>query len=281
MSRISSRSIAISCSCTSALALGGEVAGGAHRERIRDHPGNARHHHGVGRQVELALGAEHAGDQTEVRGEPVVEAVDQVPEDAAGTGLVPRLALGTHQPGQRLGVLRRLLGQGQRRGAGGAIRSLAVHHQVALDLPSLLFKQHGGQKPRSEPPSQPGHASRPGGGPECGHRMATLAQQLLPELHVAILDPGEPAIEVGPAGVVLQRGEGAVEERGVGLVLEMVQPVMWGGGRRGNRSCAKSSRTVHGIPLSGLTPGRRNRISHARRLASLATPPATFLSKRS
>ena len=70
----------------------------------------------------LALRADHAGHEAEVGGEPVVEAVDHVPEEAAGAGLVPRLALRAAHRGQRLGVLLGLLGQLERGGADGAVR---------------------------------------------------------------------------------------------------------------------------------------------------------------
>ena len=60
---------------------------------------------------QVALRADHARHQAEVRGQPVVESVDHVPEEPAGPGLVPRLPGAPAQPSQRVGVLLRLPGQ--------------------------------------------------------------------------------------------------------------------------------------------------------------------------
>src|SRR3989442_6704441 len=69
------------------LALRGEVTGGAHRQRVRDHPRDARDQDHVRRDG----GADHAGHQPEVRRQPVVEPVYHVAHEPARPGALPRL----------------------------------------------------------------------------------------------------------------------------------------------------------------------------------------------
>ena len=48
-------------------------------------------------------------------------------------------------------------------------------------------------------------------------------------LDVAVLDLSQLSVEVGPAGIGLGPSQLAVEEGGVGLVFEVVEPVGEGG----------------------------------------------------
>ena len=56
--------------------------------------------------------------------------------------------------------------------------------------------------------------------------MSFLADQLLPHRHVAIFDPGQLSEKLGPGRVVLQQGQFPIEERGVGLVGQMMKPLV-------------------------------------------------------
>ena len=60
--------------------------------------------------------------------------------------------------------------------------------------------------------------------------MPVLGQELPPHLDVAILDRGELAIEVGLVRVPLGLGQLAIQEGRVGLVTQVVQPDVGGGG---------------------------------------------------
>ncbi len=81
------------------LALRGEIAGGAHRERIRDHPGESRHQHDVRRHFR----ADHPRHEPKVGRQAVVEAVYDVTQESAGRGPMPRLGASAGEARQRAG----------------------------------------------------------------------------------------------------------------------------------------------------------------------------------
>ena len=178
-----------------ALALGGEVSRRAHRQRVGHHAGEPRHDHRVAGRAHRLGGADHAGHETEVGGQAVVESVHHVAEEAAGLGLVPRLA---DRPGnlrERVGVLLGFAGQPEGGGTGGAVRRGLVELQVALDLLALLLEQHREEPLRAEPPGQPRHHPGLRRDPDDRDGVPMLRQELLPHADVAILDLGEPGVE--------------------------------------------------------------------------------------
>jgi hypothetical protein len=64
--------------------------------------------------------------------------------------------------------------------------------------------------------------------------VAVLRDELLPEIHVAVLHPRELQVERALLRVALAPGELAVEEGGVGLILEVVPPGSGDVGARGH-----------------------------------------------
>ena len=140
MSRISSFSIAISCSNTSRSLLAARYPDEPIDSASATMPARPATSDRVLRRLEIPLGADHAGHQAEVGGQSVVEAVDHVAEEAAGAGLVPGLARRPAHLGQGLGVLLRLLGQPERGRPDRAVRLAPVEVQVAFDLAPLLLR---------------------------------------------------------------------------------------------------------------------------------------------
>jgi len=68
--------------------------------------------------------------------------------------------------------------------------------------------------------------------------MAVLRQELPPHLHVAVFYSRQLAVYVGPSGVSFGPGQLPVEEGGIRLIFEMVQPfVRWRLGRGGGHRC--------------------------------------------
>ncbi len=179
-----------------------------------------------------ALRADHPRHQPEVGGKPVVESVDDVPEEPAGAGPVPGLGLRAAHPSQRLRVLLRLLRQPERRGSHRTFRGLAIEAEIPFDLASLLLEQHGKQEPRAEPARQPRAEPRPARGRRRLHLVPVFRQQLPPHLHVTVLHGSELPVEVRLVRVPLGLGELAIQEGGIGLVFEVVEPHGGGGGRR-------------------------------------------------
>ena len=92
------------------LALRGQIAGRSHRQRVRDRAGHARDQD----DVRLHRRADHPGHQSEVCREPVVEAVHDVPQKAAGARLVPRLGPLAGEFRERPGVGGRFFGELER-----------------------------------------------------------------------------------------------------------------------------------------------------------------------
>src|SRR5262249_52792837 len=74
------------------LALGGQIARRAHRQRVGYHTREARDQNSVPRLAQSRLCANHPGNEAEVGSQAVVEAVHHVTEKAPGPGLVPWLA---------------------------------------------------------------------------------------------------------------------------------------------------------------------------------------------
>jgi hypothetical protein len=87
--------------------------------------------------------ADHAGHQTEVRGESVVESVHDVAKESAGRRLVPRLPTLARDLAERCRVGSRFAGEYERLGtARRSERRLAMHVEVRSDLASLFLEEH-------------------------------------------------------------------------------------------------------------------------------------------
>jgi hypothetical protein len=204
-------------------------------------------------------GAEHAGHEPEVGGEAVVEAVHDVAQEAAGARLVPGLAAAAGDAVERRGVLGRLLGEHQRLvAAGHAAPCGAVHVEVRLHLAPLLGQQHGQEEPGPEPAAEEGQQTRACRRTMVAGRAPVLRQQRRPDLEVAVLHLGEPAIDALLRRVRLGVGEHAVEIGSVGLVLPVVMEGLEVGraARRGGSGSGHGGnieKPGSGKPFSGRT----------------------------
>jgi hypothetical protein len=54
--------------------------------------------------------------------------------------------------------------------------------------------------------------------------VALLGEELLPDRYVAVFYPGEVLVNPPPVRIWLSLSELAVEKRGIGLVVEVVEP---------------------------------------------------------
>jgi hypothetical protein len=63
--------------------------------------------------------------------------------------------------------------------------------------------------------------------------MAVFREQCSPHLYVPIFDSGELPVQVCPGWVAFGPSQFPVQEGGVSLVLEMVEPGGWGGSGSG------------------------------------------------
>ncbi len=179
----------------------------------------------LGRRQAL-LRADHTSHESEIGREAVVEAVHHVAEETTGAGPVPGLALPTGHSAQRLGVLLGFPRQREGRGGRRAVGGLLVELQVALDLTALFLEQHRQKNPGAKAPGNPGPEAGPQRGAGDAHFAALFGQQLPPEGHMAVFDVRQLAVKPGPVRVALQGGQFAVKEGGVGLVGEVVEPVL-------------------------------------------------------
>ncbi len=59
-----------------------------------------------------------------------------------------------------------------------------------------------------------------------GECMALLAQQVLPDGDVARFDTSQLPVHTGASGVGLEGGENVVQEGRIGLVLQVMQPLV-------------------------------------------------------
>jgi len=75
-----------------------------------------------------------------------------------------------------------------------------------------------------EPLGHPGAEASAPGGRRRRRGVPVLRQQLAPHRDVPVLHLRELAVDAGPVGIALQPGELPVQERGVGLILEVMQP---------------------------------------------------------
>ena len=91
----------------------------------------------------------------------------------------------------------------------------------------------GSRIPAPDPPRHPGPQPGPPGRRRGLDLVAVLGQELPPHLHVTVLDRGQLPVQRGLALVPLGLGQLAVQERGVGLVLQVVEPDVRGGGDGG------------------------------------------------
>src|SRR5436190_20420143 len=119
------------------FAFRSEVSTGSHRERVRDQPRHAGDDHC------LMLGrrrrADDTSDEPEVRRQPVVEPVHDVPEESARLGLMPWLRALAADSRKLARVLRRLSREQQcLTTTGGTSRCLLMEVEVSLYFATLL-----------------------------------------------------------------------------------------------------------------------------------------------
>src|SRR6185437_1738351 len=192
-----------------------------HGERVRDEARDARQDD---RLVRLrGRRANHAGHQTEVGRQPIVEAVHHVAQEAAALGAMPWFARAPRHSAQRGGVLGGFAGEDQRFFLSlAACGRPAMHVEVAANFASLLGQQRGEEQARSKGAAKKGQHARARRGSERLRRPAVAREDLAPDRDMAVLDLGEPQVQVALPRIGLSRGELPVEERGIGLVL----PVM-------------------------------------------------------
>ncbi len=149
---------------------------------------------------------------------------------------MPGLGAAAADLAQGGGVLRRLARQLQRLGpAGRPGRQAAVHVEVSAHLAAFLGEQERQQRPRSQGAPEQGHDPGAEADPEADRRAAVPFEQVGPDAGVALLDVGEPRVEVALVRVALGVGQHAVEVSCLRLVLPVVGELveLGGGGRRG------------------------------------------------
>ena len=96
--------------------------------------------------------------------------------------------------------------------------------EVPFDLLALFTQQHRQQIARAEAPAEPRPQLGVQGRPRVIDRVAVLAEELAPHLHVALFDAGELDVDVLAMRIGFLAGEGEVEEGCVGFILPMVEP---------------------------------------------------------
>ena len=159
------------------LALAGEISARAHRQRVGDEARDASDHDRL--MLIDCASADHAGDQAEVCGKAIIEAVHNVAKKSAGRCLVPGLTTLASDFAQRRGVIRRLAGEDQRFGATRrSARRLAMHVEVRFDFAPFFFEKHRQQKARPEPTAECRQQSRAPARPESRGWMTVLRQQI-------------------------------------------------------------------------------------------------------
>ena len=102
----------------------------------------------------------------------------------------------------------------------------AVHVEIGADLAPLLGEEHGQQEARSEAVAEEGEEPRARGGAVRPSRRPCRSSRSAQTSHVPVFHLGEPLVDVALRRIRLRRGEVAVEERGVGLVLPVVRELV-------------------------------------------------------
>jgi len=87
--------------------------------------------------------------------------------------------------------------------------------------------EHGQQIPRPKPPPEPRPELGVQGWPRVIDFVAVLAEQLAPDLHVALLDACELDVDVLPVRIGFLAGEGEIEVGRVGFILPVMQPFLY------------------------------------------------------
>ena len=97
-----------------------------------------------------------------------------------------------------------------------------MHVEVCLDLAPFLLEQHGQQKARAEPASEPGEQSGAPAGAKGRGGVSVPSEQVGPDHDVPVFDISQARIDVFLLRVGLRLGEKAIEIGGIRLVLPMV-----------------------------------------------------------
>ena len=119
------------------LALGRQVAARTHRQRVRDRARDTADDHDMRRDV----GAEDTGHEAEVRGQAVIESVDEASQISAGSADMPRFTLAAHHLGELARVHRGIRRDVDRRLVGLPMARVTGHSEVGLHF-AALFGQH-------------------------------------------------------------------------------------------------------------------------------------------
>ena len=154
-------------------------------------------------------GADDPGDETEVRGESVVEAVHDVAQESARRRPVPRLSA--------------LAGNFTK--SGGVVGGFASQDEgleVRFDFASLFFQQHRQQESGSEPFTECRQQTRSTAWTKARRRMSVLFEKVRPDHYVPIFDVRQSRIDVFLFWIRFRGGEDAIQIGGIRFIL----PVM-------------------------------------------------------
>ena len=173
--------------------------------------------------------ADYARHESKVRGEPVIEAVHHIAQEAARARLVPRLGALAGEIGERPGVGGRFLGELERDFLRVGKARFPVEVEVPLHLFPLLPQQHRQQIARPEAAAEPGPQPSVQRGLGVLDRVAVFSEELAPHLHVPLLDPGKLDVDVLAVGIGLLSGEGQIEVGRIGFILPVMQPFLYVG----------------------------------------------------
>src|SRR5438270_6903033 len=93
----------------------------------------------------------HTGNEAEIRGQPVIESVDDISQESARLGAMPRLALLSSNSRESRRMLRRFFRERESLSTTGrSSRDRAMHVEVRLYFASLFLKKHRQQKTGTE-----------------------------------------------------------------------------------------------------------------------------------
>src|SRR5438105_10111169 len=139
--------------------------------------------------------ADHAGNETEVGSQSVVETVNDVAQKSAGRRLVPWLGALAGDFAERGGMVRRFAGEDESLGAARCSAGrLPMHVEIRFDFASFFLQQHRQQEPRTEPAAKRSQQTRAPAGPEVCRRMSVLLEEIGPDYDVPVLDVGQPRV---------------------------------------------------------------------------------------
>jgi len=94
--------------------------------------------------------------------------------------------------------------------------------EIPFDLAPFLTEEMWQEKAGPESTAEPRQESSTRGGAKASGRMPQVGEKLRPDLDVTVFDRGKAGVHVALLRIGLDPGQGAIQERGVGLVLPVV-----------------------------------------------------------